>query len=164
MQLRHLTAACILAAFAVLPLPAVGADLALIHCNVFDGVKDGIRKDSTVLVSGGRIERIADDGAGVPPDYEKIDCEGHYLAPGLIDVHTHLDNSEAMRRALDSGTTTVRSASVPAFQDVGLRELVRAGALPGPDVVAAGRLRHARSGRRHPGRSAVGAAARRRAD
>ncbi|MCU0989121.1 MAG: amidohydrolase family protein, partial [Xanthomonadales bacterium] len=56
----------------------------------------------------------------------------------LIDVHTHLDNPEAMRRALDSGTTTVRSASVPAFQDVGLRELVRAGALAGPDVVAAG--------------------------
>jgi len=27
---------------------------------------------------------------------------------------------------------------VPAFQDVGLREMVRAGALPGPDVIAAG--------------------------
>jgi imidazolonepropionase-like amidohydrolase len=34
--------------------------------------------------------------------------------------------------------TTVRSAGVPAFQDVALRDLVRAGAVPGPDVVAAG--------------------------
>jgi len=58
--------------------------------------------------------------------------------PGLFDVHTHLDNPTAMRRALDSNVTTVRSASVPAFQDVGFREMVRAGALHGPDVVATG--------------------------
>ena len=42
------------------------------------------------------------------------------------------------RRALDSGVTTVRSASVRAFQDVGLREMVRVGRLLGPDVVASG--------------------------
>jgi imidazolonepropionase-like amidohydrolase len=112
--------------------------LALINCHIFNGVENGIRENATVLISGDRIERIADSGAAVPDDYDTVDCEGHYLAPGLIDVHTHLDNPEAMRRALDSGTTTVRSASVPAFQDVGLRELVRAGALAGPDVVAAG--------------------------
>lgn len=138
MKLRHLAAACIFAALPVLPLRAVAANLALVHCNVFDGVENGIQQDAMVLVSAGRIERLADGGATIPDDYDIIDCEGHYLAPGLIDVHTHLDNPEAMRRALNSGTTTVRSASVPAFQDVGLRELVRAGALVGPDVVAAG--------------------------
>ena len=138
MQLRHLTAACILAAFAVLPLPAVATDLALIHCNVFDGIDNGILEDVTVLVSDGRVEHIGAGVEAVPDGYDSLDCEGHYLAPGLIDVHTHLDNPEAMQRALHSGTTTVRSASVPAFQDIGLRELVRAGALPGPDVVAAG--------------------------
>jgi len=58
--------------------------------------------------------------------------------PGLFDVHTHLDNPAAMWRALASGVTTIRTAGVPAFQDVGLREMVRVGALPGPDVVAAG--------------------------
>jgi imidazolonepropionase-like amidohydrolase len=116
----------------------VAADLALVHCQVFDGVENAIRANATVLVSGGRIERIAKSDEDRPDGYEVIDCAGNYLAPGLIDVHTHLDNPEAMQRALDSGTTTVRSASVPAFQDVGLRELVRAGALPGPDVVAAG--------------------------
>jgi imidazolonepropionase-like amidohydrolase len=127
------------AALGALFAQSAGADgLALVNCNVFDGVENGIRENATVLVSGDRIERIADRDDDRPDGYGVIDCAGHYLAPGLIDVHTHLDNPEAMRRALDSGTTTVRSASVPAFQDVGLRELVRAGALPGPDVVAAG--------------------------
>jgi imidazolonepropionase-like amidohydrolase len=117
---------------------AAAGGLALVHCHVFNGVENAIRADATVLVSAGRVERIADGGAAVPDGYDAIDCAGNYLLPGLIDVHTHLDNAEAMQRALDSGTTTVRSASVPAFQDIGLRELVRAGALPGPDVVAAG--------------------------
>src|SRR5512134_1611615 len=107
MQLRTLTTACLLAAFANLPRPAVAAELALIHCQVFDGIENGILEDATVLVSDGRIERIAGDGATAPAGYETIDCEGNYLAPGLIDVHTHLDNPEAMQRALDSGTTTV---------------------------------------------------------
>jgi len=34
--------------------------------------------------------------------------------------------------------TTVRTAGVPAFQDVSLREMAKAGRIPGPDVVAAG--------------------------
>jgi imidazolonepropionase-like amidohydrolase len=113
-------------------------DFALVHCNLFNGFENGIAEDATVLVSGGSIERVAGKDAAIPAGYDTIDCEGNYLMPGLFDVHTHLDNPAAMRRALDSGVTTVRSASVPAFQDVGLREMVRAGALPGPDVVAAG--------------------------
>ncbi|MGD2130335.1 MAG: amidohydrolase family protein [Lysobacterales bacterium] len=120
------------------PLSARADGLALVDCNVFDGVRPEIRRDVTVLVNDGRIERLSEDGTAAPEGYERIDCEGYYLVPGLFDVHTHLDNPEAMRRALESGVTTVRSASVPAFQDVGLREMVRVGALPGPDVVAAG--------------------------
>ncbi|MEZ5416707.1 MAG: amidohydrolase family protein [Vicinamibacterales bacterium] len=37
-----------------------------------------------------------------------------------------------------SGVTTVRSASVAAFEDVAIREFVRAGYLAGPDMLAAG--------------------------
>jgi imidazolonepropionase-like amidohydrolase len=118
--------------------PLLADALALVHCNLFDGVENGIVEDAMVLVSGRKIERIAEVGASVPAEYEIIDCDGNYLMPGLFDVHTHLDNPAAMRRALDSGVTTIRSASVPAFQDVSLREMVRVGALPGPDVVAAG--------------------------
>ena len=43
-----------------------------------------------------------------------------------------------MRAALESGVTTVRSAGVSHFVDVGLRELVSKGFVAGPDVIAAG--------------------------
>jgi imidazolonepropionase-like amidohydrolase len=118
--------------------PAAAADLALVNCVVFDGVEEAVRSDVTVLVQGRKIERIVAAAEAPPAGYEVIDCAGNTLVPGLIDAHTHLDNADAMKRALNSGTTTVRSAGVPAFQDVGLRELVRVGALAGPDVVAAG--------------------------
>jgi imidazolonepropionase-like amidohydrolase len=67
-----------------------------------------------------------------------IDVGGRYVVPGLIDVHTHISTLANARRALESGVTTVRSASTNNFQDVALRDLVKLGALPGPDVVAAG--------------------------
>jgi imidazolonepropionase-like amidohydrolase len=123
--------------FASSLLPA-RADVALTRANLFDGVAGEIREGVTVLVRNGRIARIASGDTAIPDGYEVIDCEGNYLAPGLIDVHTHLDTLDRARRALESGVTTVRSASVSAFQDVTLRELVRAGELAGPDVVAAG--------------------------
>lgn len=111
---------------------------ALINANLFNGVDDRIQNDVTVLVKDGKIEAVAAKGASVDAAYTVIDLEHNYLLPGLFDVHTHMSGVDQARRALDSGVTTVRSASVDAYQDVALRELVRAGRLPGPDVVAAG--------------------------
>src|SRR5207249_1413897 len=67
-----------------------------------------------------------------------LDMKGKYVLPGLIDCHTHLSTLAAARLALESGVTTVRSSGVSTYADVGLRELVRKGALAGPDVVATG--------------------------
>jgi imidazolonepropionase-like amidohydrolase len=58
--------------------------------------------------------------------------------PGFIDAHTHIRSLSSAKRALESGVTTVRSASTPNYQDVNLRELVKSGVLSGPDMVAAG--------------------------
>ena len=123
---------------AVLSNPLRADSFALVHCHLFNGSDNGIAEDATVLVSGSTIERVTGRDAAIPAGYDTVDCEGNYLMPGMIDVHTHLDNPAAMRRALDSGVTTIRTAGVPAFQDVALREMVRVGALPGPDVIAAG--------------------------
>jgi imidazolonepropionase-like amidohydrolase len=120
--------------------PAFAADgsYALTNANLFDGVNERITENVTVLVNDGRIERIATGDVNVPRGYTVIDIEGNFLMPGMIDVHTHIDSIERAKRALDSGVTTVRSASVSAYQDIGLRELVRSGKLAGPEVLAAG--------------------------
>lgn len=113
-------------------------DYALINANVFNGIDDRILEDAIVFVADGKIVRIADAGATVPSNYKVVDLEGFYLMPGMFDVHTHISSLEQAKRALDSGVTTVRNASVTAYQDVAMRELVRAGRIAGPDVVAAG--------------------------
>jgi len=117
---------------------AADGSYALTNANLFDGVNNRITGNATVLVSDGRIERIATGDVNVPRGYTVIDVEGNFLMPGMIDVHTHIDTVERAKRALDSGVTTVRSASVSAYQDVALRELVRSGKLAGPEVLAAG--------------------------
>ena len=48
------------------------------------------------------------------------------------------DRSRKCARPSSSGVTTVRSAGVSHFVDVGLRELVRKGFVAGPDMIAAG--------------------------
>jgi imidazolonepropionase-like amidohydrolase len=119
---------------------AVGAAegrIALINGHVFDGTRDSVRDGLTVLVHDGRIERLASGRVDLD-GYDVIDLEGYYLMPGMFDVHTHISTLDQARRALESGVTTVRTASVSAYQDVAMRELVRAGRIPGPDVVAAG--------------------------
>jgi imidazolonepropionase-like amidohydrolase len=127
-----------------LALMAQGAEAreaayALSNARLFDGVSERIRDDVTVLVSNGEIDAILDTlEVAIPDGYEPIDLGGNYLLPGLFDVHTHIDSLDQARRALESGVTTVRSASVPAYQDVGLRELVLSGQLAGPEVLAAG--------------------------
>jgi imidazolonepropionase-like amidohydrolase len=120
------------AAQAPLPRP----DLALTHANVVDVTTGAITRNATVLVRNGRIESVGSGSA--PAGTQIIDLAGKYLVPGLMDAHTHLDNLAAARRALETGVTTARSASVGSFRDVALRDLVRAGYVIGPDIIAAG--------------------------
>ncbi len=120
--------------------PAAARDevLVLTGTRVVDPVRGARAGLAQIVVRGRLIERVDAAGAAIPAGARVVDVGGRWVLPGLIDAHTHIASMAAARRALESGVTTVRSAGVPAFQDVALRDLVRAGALPGPDVVAAG--------------------------
>lgn len=115
-----------------------GQDFALTNVNVFNGFENKITPNAIVFVKGRKIEKIGKAGDPIAANYTVIDGEGNYLMPGMFDVHTHLDNLVTAKRALESGVTTVRSASVSAYQDVTLRELAKAGKIAGPDVIACG--------------------------
>ncbi|MCB0492060.1 MAG: amidohydrolase family protein [Cyclobacteriaceae bacterium] len=113
-------------------------DYALTNANLINGFENKVYPNAIVFVKNGKIEKIGKKGDAIASNYTVVDCEGNYLMPGMIDAHTHIDNLASAKRALKSGVTTVRSASVSAYQDIAIRELVKSGRLPGPDMMASG--------------------------
>lgn len=139
---RHLASLCVLQAClttsGVAQSPAQSATLVLTHANLIDGTQGAFATNAAIVVRDGKIADIV-TGAYTPPQgAEIIDVHGRWLLPGLIDAHTHIASLANAKRALESGVTTIRSASVPAFQDVALREAAHAGVIAGPDVLATG--------------------------
>ncbi len=49
---------------------------------------DAIENDKAVVIEGGTIAAIVDAGA-LDTGIERVDVAGRYVAPGLIDIHTH---------------------------------------------------------------------------
>lgn len=114
--------------------------------------------DAVVLVTGERIT-AAGKNLAIPANAKVIDLGNKTLLPGLIDMHTHLTgNPEDMgyssvaisvpratltgaknaRLTLQAGFTTVRNAGAEGYADVGLRDAINDGDLPGPRIVASG--------------------------
>ena len=111
--------------------------LILFNANLIDGIANVEKRNMMIFISNGKIESIKKDGLK-PKGYDLIDLNGMYLLPGFIDAHTHIRTIESANRALESGVTTARSASTPNFQDISIREMVKTGALIGPEMIAAG--------------------------
>lgn len=130
----------VLAAVAVAaqrPAVAPQEPITLINASVVDVRTGAITRNSAVVMRAGRVESVGSPSTGAAGG-RTIDLRGRYVVPGLIDAHVHIGSIAQMRAALESGVTTVRSAGASHFADVGLRELVKRGALAGPDMVAAG--------------------------
>ncbi|MEZ5283471.1 MAG: amidohydrolase family protein [Vicinamibacterales bacterium] len=108
----------------------------LINATVVDPATGGVADGRTIVLSGGRIESVS--GGPAPAGVTTIDVRNRWVTPGLIDAHVHIATLAQMLAALATGVTTVRSAGVSFYADVGVRELVKAGRVPGPDVLAAG--------------------------
>jgi imidazolonepropionase-like amidohydrolase len=114
------------------------APVMLVNASVVDTATGAVRRGQVLVLRDGRVESA---GATAPPAAAAprgIDLGGRFVMPGLIDAHVHIASAAAMRAALESGVTTARSAGVSHFADVGLRDLVKRGFLPGPDLLAAG--------------------------
>lgn len=124
-------------AFAQAPQGAPPNDpLALTNASLINVRNGQVLRGTTIVLRNGIIESVGT--AAVPAGVRSIDLKGKYVLPGLIDAHTHIADLASARRALESGVTTARDAGVDAWVDVGLRELVRKGAVAGPDMIATG--------------------------
>jgi imidazolonepropionase-like amidohydrolase len=117
-------------------------DLDLVNVTMVDGTGAEPRPGVTVSVRGGRISAIAERAPAAAEGIRRIDLEGRYLLPGLIDAHAHIESPAAALRALQSGVTTARVLGDTFSQALGTRDLVRRGHVPGPELlVSPGHIR-----------------------
>jgi imidazolonepropionase-like amidohydrolase len=113
-----LTAACLAAWLGLAMAPAAQAGTVLIDnvtlIDAVHGQRDGMR----VLLSEGRIASVQ-PAAAVPPAAERVlDGSGHYLLPGLWDMHVHYSFDTALGPAMPAmllahGITAVRDTGGP---------------------------------------------------
>ena len=142
------------------PTPSTPAHTTLlVPARVWDGVDAQPHDGWAVLVLGDRIEAVGPRAQlTVPNDATTIDLPGTTLMPGLIEAHSHLllhpynetpwDDQvlhEALalrvaravnhaRATLINGFTTVRDLGTEGagYADVGLKQAINQGIIPGP--------------------------------
>ncbi len=144
------------AAPAAKPTPIV-----LKAARLFDGKSDALVQGEMVVVEGKTIKAVG-AGLAVPEGATVIDLGDATLCPGFIDAHTHLTHERAndynqgfvdgmrrevteqailatvyARRTIEAGFTTVRDVGSDDMLDVGLRNSIARGVVPGPRMLVA---------------------------
>lgn len=134
--------------------------------HIFDGESSQLHDNWVVLVRGEKIEAVGPASEIKPPAEAKvIDLPGMTLMPGLIDAHSHILlhpysetvwNDQVAREALSlrvaratnhlrstlmAGFTTLRDLGTEGagYADVGLKQAVNQGIIPGPRLFVATR-------------------------
>jgi len=128
--------------------------------RLFDSRAGTILQPATVVVADGKIQSVG--GTATPAGATVIDLGDATLLPGFIDAHTHLTfdfdpdyegsqlrglqrtvaeqairSTENARKTLMAGFTTVRDVGSDEFLDIGLRDSINAGVVPGPRMLVA---------------------------
>ena len=148
----------------LLPSASMAEPILLKPARVFDGVDPQLHDGWSVLVDGDRIVAVGPNVAA-PAGARVIDLAGATLMPGLIEGHSHLflhPYNEALwddqvlheplavrtaravvhaERTLRAGFTTERDLGTEGagFADVGLRQAIDQGIVPGPRLLVATR-------------------------
>ena len=145
----------------ILSIPCVAQPRAIVlkAARMFDGHE--MRTPGLVVVSGARILAVG-PGAALPAGAQTMDFGDATLSPGFIDAHTHLSGmynadyrqnqldelqktvpertlraTENLKKTLLVGVTTTRDVGSDEFMDIGLRNAVAAGIIPGPRMLVA---------------------------
>jgi imidazolonepropionase-like amidohydrolase len=138
MAIRTLATAILLGAATA----AAAQDLDLVNATLVDGTGAGPQSGVTVSIRDGKVSAISPRTPDAAEGVRRIDLDGRYLLPGLIDAHAHIESPAAAQRALQSGVTTARVLGDSHFQALGTRDLIRLGHVPGPELlVSPGHIR-----------------------
>jgi imidazolonepropionase-like amidohydrolase len=150
------------------PFHAAAQPIVIRAGTLIDGKSDQSRRDQVIVIRGNRIASVYDGAsAKIPSGATVIDLSNATVLPGLIDSHTHIflqgedpakggyDANILMqplalraaratvsaRRALEQGFTTLRDLETEGagYGDVGIKEAVEAGYIPGPRLLVSTR-------------------------
>ena len=129
--------------------------------QLIDGKSDEPRANQVIVIRGSKIENVGNAATVHPPANARvIDLSRETVLPGLIESHTHIflqgeDPAQggydanilkhpvayraaraavAARRALEQGFTTIRDVETEGagYGDVGIKEAINEGWIPGP--------------------------------
>lgn len=143
--------------------PAPEKVIAIHAANLIDGTSNQVRHNVLIVIKGNRIESVT-GGGNAPAGATVINLPGDVtVLPGLIDTHTHIflqgeDPAEggydiqllkhpssyraaraavSARRALEQGFTMLRDLETEGagYGDVGIKEAINAGFIPGPRLL-----------------------------
>ncbi|MFM1960378.1 MAG: hypothetical protein RL588_1895 [Pseudomonadota bacterium] len=148
-----------LAAALTLAAPAAQAATVAVTADRLIDVATGARIERPqVIITDGRITRVGRQGDAVPAGAEQVDLPGVTLTPGLIDMHVHITSSPLYggynsllftdsfwtavgvahaKSTLEAGFTTIRNVGSEGYGDVGLKQAIDEGFVPGPRIVPA---------------------------
>ncbi len=144
----------------LLAVPSFAETLLLRPTRVFDGVNPAAHEGWSVLIEGDRIA-AAGPNVAAPAGARTIDLPGTTLMPGMIEGHSHLflhPYNETLwddqvlheplalrtaravvhaRKTLEAGFTTERDLGTEGagFADVGLKQAIDQGIVPGPRLL-----------------------------
>jgi imidazolonepropionase-like amidohydrolase len=153
----------------LLAWPALADTILLRPTQVFDGVNPAPHPGWSVLVDGDRIAAVGPSLAA-PAGARTIDLPGATLMPGMIEGHSHLflhpynetkwddqvlheplalRTARAVvhaRKTLEAGFTTERDLGTEGagYADVGLKQAINQGIVPGPRLLVATKANVAR--------------------
>jgi imidazolonepropionase-like amidohydrolase len=157
------------AAISALASPAAAETYLLHPAQVFDGVNPQAHPGWSVLVEGDKIAAVGPDIAA-PAGAKVIELPGTTLMPGMIEGHSHiflhpynetlwddqvlhepvaLRTARAVvhvRKTLDAGFTTERDLGTEGagYADVGIKQAIDEGIIPGPRLLVATKANVAR--------------------
>ncbi len=150
-------------AFLICSYALFGADKSYVlkAAHLFDGKSEHVVSPGLVVVVNGKITGTGAKAA-IPAGAETLDLGDVTLMPGMMDAHTHitmpfhrdyrvgemdllkktipertLETVEIARTTLMAGFTTVRDVGSNDYIDVGLRNSIAAGKVPGPRMLVA---------------------------
>jgi len=159
--MKFLILSCVLLSLGLAARAQESTAIHVVKASRLIDTKNGrVVNNPIVLINGDRIQAVGRSGeVSIPSGSKVLDLGGATLLPGLIDLHTHLNDepefhgvafhtlsaprmaiigAKGARMTLDVGFTTVRNVGSSHYADVALRDGINAGDVPGPRMQVSG--------------------------